>query len=196
MADDIETIRTAIAAKFATLLDEFNSVNERIAELQVAQKELVVKGHDCRAAARLFGFDLDAETAKYREGMLPPAKSPEQTLASVLAGTSTVMGSGAVISQNPVMRTTIKDSAIEMARDAYPEPIRASALRKQLEDRGIKSHWKTAGMTLNRLVQEGILRREGRNWFFVPENERQISVPDQEEEGPGDEPGLFLDAAE
>lgn len=46
----------------------------------------------------------------------------------------------------------------------------AAAIRKYIEDvRKTKLHDKTVGMTLYRLSQDGLARREGRTWFFVQE---------------------------
>jgi len=46
-----------------------------------------------------------------------------------------------------------------------------------------------------RLSKDGVLRRDGWDWFFVPEDQRDGAEP-KREEGPGDDPRLPLDAAE
>ena len=92
---------------------------------------------------------------------------------------------------------TIKDHVLEAAQQAYPNPIRASALRRLLEEKGIKVHEKTIGMTLYRLSQRGLLTRMGWDWTFVPEDQRRAVAAESEgEESPGNDPGLLLEAAE
>lgn len=80
---------------------------------------------------------------------------------------------------------------------AHPDPVRAAALREKLEMAGIKTHEKTVGMTLYRLLREGKLRREGWDWFFIPEAERgNASSPNEQQESPGSDPGLLLAPAQ
>jgi hypothetical protein len=127
--------------------------------------------------ATLFNFDLKAEfeaeisrQTQFREVDAPPQNALE------MASTA------------DTPKRTVKDHVIDAARQAYPNPIRASALRRQLEATGIGVHEKTIGMTLYRLSRVNMLRRDGWDWFWVPEGERK---PSQDAENPGDDPGLF-----
>ena len=69
----------------------------------------------------------------------------------------------------PVVKNTVREMVLDIARAAYPKPIRAKAVQTQLEQaRGEKLHYKTIGMTLYRLSKDDLMRREGYDWFFVP----------------------------
>lgn len=132
--------------------------------------------------ANLFGFDLDLEFEKATRGTKEIEPSAGVNEASAIA---------APIRSDK--RKTVKEYAIDAARHAYPNPIRASALRRVLEDIGLKVHEKTVGMTLYRLLCDGVLRRQGWDWFFVPETERPSRAQEQEEERSGDDPDLSLE---
>jgi len=137
------------------------------------------------AMAELFGFDVQEEFRKDQERQQQlPNQSPSANQIVNMAED--------VTEENP---KTVKEHAIRAAELAYPNSIRASTLRQKLEEMGIKVHEKTVGMTLYRLSKDGMLRRDGWDWFFVPEDERRPAAP-QGEESPGDEPGLLLRAAE
>lgn len=75
-------------------------------------------------------------------------------------------------------RPTIRDLVLDAARQAYPAPIRAHELRRQLAARGYPTHEATARMYLYRWFRKGLIRRDGFNWYFVP--------PPNEESDPRD----------
>lgn len=138
---------------------------------------------------RLFGFDLVKEYQAWDEKQ---SRLPNSKLRAEPA-TATEIAAAVVEADKP--KLTIKDQVAAAARDSYPNPVRASALRKQLEVSGLSIHEKTIGMTLYRLSREGVIRRQGWDWFFVPESQRENVAP-KDEESLGDEPGLDLHAAE
>lgn len=79
---------------------------------------------------------------------------------------------------------TFKDSALAFLKGFYPDPIKAAMLQEMIElTTGLKYHEKTAGMTLYRLSQEGLARREGHWWYFVPEDQQNKENPEE-----GDQP--------
>ena len=68
---------------------------------------------------------------------------------------------------------TIRDHILEELELAFPASMKAKRLRGKLEQLGFSVHSKTVGMSLYRLSNEGLVRREGKgDWFFVPESER------------------------
>jgi hypothetical protein len=113
------------------------------------KSEFLRRIQDCLAAARVLDFDLASEMKNGDSAAVPlaePIKSPEN---------------------QQKMSQTIRDLVLEAAHQAFPNPIRASAVRKDIERlRGSQLHEKTIGMTLYRLSQEGLVRRSGIDWFF------------------------------
>lgn len=142
-----------VVQKFRNIAVEYKQNSEQIEGLQKRQAVLELMAQDCYAAARLFGFDLAAETAVSGS----PASIPEDTKPQ----------NSTPLSNLPA--GTIRDMVLEEAQAAYPEPVRATPLRVRLEQRrGESLHEKTIGMTLYRLSKDGLVTRKGRDWFFVP----------------------------
>src|SRR4051812_14037921 len=188
-------IRAAIG-KFAELRREYHSATaekERAKALMSAAEERIraaLEGHArLEGMAQLFGFDLHKEYKDWREkqGRLPNSEM------NITPPATTEIAAAIAEANRP--KLIIKDQVVAAARDKIPHPVRAWALRQQLADSGIYIHEKTVGMTLYRLLREGVIRREGRDWFFVPEDQRDTADPEGEE-SPGDEPGFDLHAAE
>ena len=69
---------------------------------------------------------------------------------------------------------SIKAVILHAAEDAYPSPVRAAAVRGALTVNGYAIHQKTVGMTLYRLSLTGHVRREGLDWYFVPQPARKM----------------------
>jgi hypothetical protein len=66
--------------------------------------------------------------------------------------------------------STVREMTLEQLRAAGESGTTASAIRKHIETvRSTQLHYKTIGMTLYRLAQDGLARRDGRTWFAVPE---------------------------
>ena len=64
---------------------------------------------------------------------------------------------------------TVGDVAVAAGMAAYPNPVRASAIRELLSRNGRDVHEKSVGVALNRLKHAGRFRCVGRDWYFVPE---------------------------
>lgn len=157
-------------AKFREIAADYQRTQQHITVLQNRLTELSAQAQDCHSTARLFGFDLIAAAAAQAHSetnAAPPVEMPPPAPS---------------VPQRP---NSIKVYVLEAARQAFPNPVRATQLRKQLEEQGINVHEKTMGMTLFRLKKEGLVERQGRDWFFVRD------VPGKE--NPGDEPGLDLE---
>jgi hypothetical protein len=135
--------------------------------------------------AACFGFDLIAESKAHREKQFSLATVAAQAPPNILARS---MGGDA-----PAQKT-IKDRVLDAARLAFPNPVRSSTLREQFQSAGIETHEKTIGMTLYRLLQQGLLHREKRDWYFVPQALDKNVLAESEQENPGDQPGLLAAA--
>lgn len=83
----------------------------------------------------------------------------------------------------PEKAPKIKDFVADSLRKAGDHGIKAAEIRLLLQaTHNIETHEKTVGMTLYRLSREGLARRDGITWFFVP--------PPAEKKNPGgDTPG-------
>ena len=134
------------------------------------------------AAFLLFGFDsrVDAfkriqalvgdetyaralDRARVPEGAFGPPSLPPPP-PKVIEGVAEVVD-GAPADEGP----TIRELALEYLRLAGSRGRKASEIQALIEERRkTKLHPKTSGMTLYRLSQDGLARREGRTWFFVP----------------------------
>lgn len=172
---DVPTVKDAIFEKVVEVIREWTTLQTAIDEAQAVidkskrrQEELARVQDDCFAASRLFNFDLGAGYAEWRE----------QRIASQAA-----LGRVASPSSPPGPRRPVREVILEAAEKAYPNPVRASDLRKLLADQGLLVHEKTVGMTLYRLSRSGqMLRRKGTiDWYFKPREETQNSATQEEE---------------
>ncbi len=65
--------------------------------------------------------------------------------------------------------STVRELVLDRLKAAGDEGSKAKLIRAYIETaRSIKLHEKTVGMTLYRLGLDGLARRDGRTWFFVP----------------------------
>jgi hypothetical protein len=134
-----------------------------ITESEEEKTELLKRIADCSAAARVLDFDLSAAM-----------RAADQSNGVVMAS--------AVSRANP---QPIREMVLEFAREASPKPVRASEVRKLVEQkRGAPIHEKTIGMTLYRLSRERLMRRDGWDWYFCGEvseatadNEKEATDP-------------------
>lgn len=58
------------------------------------------------------------------------------------------------------------------SRGAYPGAVKAAEVQEYLKMLGHDVHPKTVGMSLYRWSQKAAVRRDGRDWYFVPEQDR------------------------
>lgn len=64
---------------------------------------------------------------------------------------------------------TIREIALMRLREAGETGSKARAIREYIQATyGVECHEKTVGMTLYRLQQDRMVRRDGHIWFFVP----------------------------
>jgi hypothetical protein len=130
---------------------------------QAHQQELAAKALDCEAAARAFGFNLVTAMAALVEQAQSQTQAPLDVPQPPVAPPP--------IPPRGSKGPTIKELVLEIAQQAYPKPIRASDVRRQLANRGFSAHDKTVGMTLYRWLRSGELRRDNWDWYYVPPND-------------------------
>ena len=167
MSEEISPAKTVVVAKLRQLgvdyqesLGRMAKINEMLASEQAIQQQLQALAADCYAAARVIGFDLDAAI---REPLVP-----DNTHSSVQREPPPAQ----IPPVPPTAAKSIREEILDHAKRAFPNPVKATPLRLELEKTRGPLHEKTVGMTLYRLSKEGAMRREGRNWFFVPEDQR------------------------
>lgn len=158
-----DSAKQQVVAIFRALATRYRDNAARIAQIQAEQAELARRVDDCYAAARLLGFDVIAEAAA--DGAPPPAAPLSQGQASQPP---------LPLTQAAPSSINIKKFIIDAAQSAYPNPIRATDIRKKLADRGIQVHEKTVGMSLYRLSKQHIVQRNGVDWFFVQPQQRKL----------------------
>lgn len=62
-----------------------------------------------------------------------------------------------------------KEVALQLLKEAHPKPLRAGVIQQEVQKRlGRDFHWKTAGMTLTRFKNDGLVERSGHDWFWKP----------------------------
>ena len=113
-----------------------------------------------QAAVRAAGDEMVRQAALLQERLGPDAKVFNSASDRVFA----VAG----------VSRQFKDVALKLLADAYPAPLKAAEVQHHAQiELGREFHWKTAGMTLYRLKNEFKVRRQGQDWFFVPEDQRE-----------------------
>jgi len=115
---------------------------------------------DAVAAARLFGGELkmppDMDLVLGHEEPAP-ATAPVQ---------KNLFESGG--------EQTIREDVITHLKGAGSKGIKAAVIRHSIEAKlGRELHYKTIGMTLYRLSEKGLARRDGFTWFYVPHGDEK-----------------------
>lgn len=127
---------------------------ERIA-LQAQEETLHDQLKALQSAAGVFGFTLQKppRASEVDQTTIQPAPAPaDQPSLPNLDG-----------------RPTIREIVLGRLQAAGDEGSKAAPIRDFLErEHGIKTHEKTVGMTLYRLLKAGLARRNGTTWFFDP----------------------------
>ncbi len=145
------------------------------ADLLIKETQKTITG--CNAALKVFDLDVDDtkvfEKIKREYGtsiaqhIYPDDDAPQD-------------GEDATPSAPPAPapRPTVSDVVLQRLEAAGAQGSKALPLRQYYnETYDMDIHEKTIGMTLYRLLKKGLVRRDGRTWFFVP--------PESETENPG-----------
>lgn len=163
----------AVVAKRDALLRDRADIRAAQIQLDAQAREVERALLDCVAAGRLFGVDVELP-----DGIGYPR--------SVRAGTQQIplrfAGGGealAKLEQHPITKAireseadggSIRDMVLQYLRSTGTSGIKAAEARAHVEGLlGRKLHPKTVGMTLYRLAEKGLARRDGHTWFAVPE---------------------------
>ena len=191
--DERERVRaaaiTALVGKYTEILGNWaladrdaNDARQLLLDAEQRKAAAREKIQECYRAATLFEFDLDAQWDIHAslQRQLFAEKKPIPTPQEALR-----------VEDNVPLPKTIREHAIEAAQQAFPNPIRAAAVRAMLDSMGIKTHEKTVGMTLYRLLREGSAGATV-GTGFIPELERPAAATG-DEESPADT-GLLLAA--
>lgn len=160
----------AIKQKYDKLLTEHLEIATQIGKLKKRDLELLQNLEDCQAAARLFGAEDEIMSAH-----------PAPTLVE-RGGRAVEIPLYGRVGNAPRKRggRRVRDIVLERLEAAGTEGTKAAPIREHVEAAvGQKIHEKTVGMTLYRLAQDGLAKREGLKWFFVP--------PSAETKNPGAE---------
>jgi hypothetical protein len=165
MADSHEPTRAAILAIYRQLCADHDMARQNIEAVQTHMRTLRAKINDCFAAARLFEFNLLAEFQGDANG------DPRQPM---LQAPDPIAHELSPVSVTPVSKSgpPVKVLVLDAVEQAYPRPVRAANIRQELAGRGYAIHEKTVGMTLYRWSLDGHVRRDGRDWYFVPPENR------------------------
>jgi len=163
--------------------------NAAILVEQAALATKLAKGREqiqkCIGAFSVFGIDVSKGAGGFQQ--IRNLVGSEAYLAALGAGgrdpsetTTKDQDAGAVevIQQeltlppfaNQTDQSSVREIALAQLVKASVQGVTASEIREHIEKmRGTKLHSKTVGMTLYRLSQDGLVRREGRTWFAVPQ---------------------------
>ena len=107
---------------------------------------------------------------------------PAQAAAAIATADATLSAQATVTRGTADARGGFKEQAIEVLKASYPTPMRAAEVQQAVERKLLRQfHEKTAGMTLFRLSKDGVVRRSGWEWYFVPENDRPLNLRDADE---------------
>ena len=153
-----------------------------------------------RPALALFGFDITAPKLwdsvklelgpdRYREAFIQ-AKIDAEKQATEPPHTNEDEGSSASDNKDDADDTStdtdpssseegigseeapkIRELVIERLKISGDAGAKVGEIKAFIASQGIETHEKTAGMTLYRLSKEGLVRRDGRTWVYVPPEE-------------------------
>jgi hypothetical protein len=137
---------------------------------------------ECKALALSLGFNRDEpgwdnlissfipDAQRLYERSKPPGM-PEWKWVQPKTTADVDLEAGVETEQKIVNRPSVREIALERLELASEEGLKAADLREFIETTYAgEIHEKTVGMTLYRLLKDGLVRREGHKWFFVPQN--------------------------
>lgn len=138
---------------------EYRAKRQRLVERADAHRRRVEQAQKELNATESEIDDLDRGAKAF--GLIPAevkSAGPGQTTAAPKAA------------GRPGTGHQFKDVALEIMKQRYPQPVRTGDLQASVEAKlGRTFHYKTAGMTLYRFKDDGLVRREGRDWYWVPD---------------------------
>ena len=191
MVDKVkETVEIDLRQKLEGILTRKVALSRQRAALAEEDRKLDRDLADLRSAGRVWGISLPIPavepsvtghvTVRYRTAdgtMREEVRSAPTPL--LFAGSTALVGPTAPaietktqdtkVSPAPA-RPAIRDIVLDRLKAAGAKGDGATAIRQFIERvYDDKIHEKTVGMTLYRLAQDGLVRREGRTWFLAQE---------------------------
>ena len=160
MLDSRHATSAALRDRYRRLCIARDNVRENIERMEAHQRELVAQINDCLAVARVFDWDL---------GHAPLSDGPDS-----ISQWSRPFHELSVQPRHGVV--TIRGLVLDAVEKAYPNPIRSGDIHRQVVDRGYAIHEKTVGMSLYRWSLQNRVRRDGRDWYFVPPGNRPPTI--------------------
>jgi hypothetical protein len=129
----------------------------------------------CKATCKAMGFDRDdkenwdralAEFGPEASSIFNQARDPDMTEWVIAPPQKEGDGS---VEDAEADRPPVREIALARLSAAGEAGLKAADIRKYIETTySGPIHEKTAGMTLYRLLKDGLVRREGHTWFIVP----------------------------
>jgi hypothetical protein len=146
--DDLDGA-AAVMAKVERLLAERSKLKEGMRANSTALQNAVTAG-------RFFGIDVPLPDDILLSPPLTPLRRERVHLKE-----DTLF--------EPTADVSVREVVIAELLAAGPKGARAALIRQKVEAAtGRKLHYKTIGMTLYRLSEKGLVRRNGLTWFGVP----------------------------
>ncbi len=151
-----EVALEAILAKRDRLLAERKALRLKAAELAARDRYIDRELADCKAAARVFDLEISFQEEKSWEGWQTNLDKNKDLIPA----------SGAVLQKRDMPK--LRDIVLDCLRLAGERGSKAAPIQEYVETTyATKIHQKTIGLTLYRLLRQGLVRRNGHTWFFV-----------------------------
>ncbi|MBA3526793.1 MAG: hypothetical protein H0T82_07730 [Sphingomonas sp.] len=165
--------------------EQMKVLNERIAQ------NTKIRSGAYEALKTIFGFDDPPEEDKNRWDVVCEVMGTERYSRTItlargkdVPGLLSKMEDGQFSSAKPVVAKRsipIRTVILEYLHTAGEQGAKAAQVRQHLADaHGITVHEKTPGMTLYRLLKEGLVSRNGRTWYA-----KQVTENDENEASSG-----------
>ncbi|WP_126176133.1 hypothetical protein [Tsuneonella rigui] len=148
-----DAARAELQDKFVAELNQVAEFTKQEQEAAAGKAAAIQRARDLLNAARALGIPLDDDGAATPDDPEEPQEG------------------GAV-------------TAREIILDELQEKpgMKAAELKKAIERRlGREVHYKTPGMTLYRLANDGLVRREGHRWFALRGDQQRATVETEKE---------------
>jgi hypothetical protein len=168
--------RDALMAERGELLEQRTGL---IGRLRQVDQEIA----DCRSAARLFSLEIDLppedpadaqrETIIFQQNQMAVQRARQLATARAAATETPTAPPPSSTTAPPQSFTSPRPSLRQILLDqlklAGAPGSKAVPLREYFQSTyGLVIHEKTVGMTLYRLLKEGLVHRDGHTWFFGP----------------------------
>jgi hypothetical protein len=188
--DDAKLAMTRLLARVLRAQDERDAADKLKKDAEARYNEAYRAWIERRNAFSSFGFDpsvagfwdrvkagMGSEAwaeAFRRAGHTLKPKEPAKQEAAAEPKTTETPAAALSESESP----TVRDFVLGELIAAGAQGRKASELRAEFDRLFSRQlHEKTMGMTLYRLSEKGRARREGRTWFFVPQQDANTKNP-------------------